>query len=1064
MMLLAFSTFQKLCSQNITIDSTFIVGTGIFSVAPIMNVKDNSTNVPHKSFYTFYDSDLTGNQKMTLSFTIQNNGDAQLNLFETNTIASAFNFTGINKDDFYVDESSYNHIIPKGGESFFDVIFTLKSPINEVKIATLTIDVIEPDIEDYEITLVFADCEATTDPEEITGTVTWPENSTTVKFSDVYVKSGATLTIKGDVGFAPEANLFIEAAELDAQGNVKTPAGKVYIDGGHITALCNYWKGVDVWGHRSLDQFTTSNQGLIKIMNGGMISSALVGIETIKHKTGGDYYSETSGGIVKINDGEIHNCTRGIHLYPYQNIHPYSYEILNNLSYFRNARFYNDYNLFPKEQLYLEEVDGITIYGCSFKNFNPLKSHPITGKSYGIKSENSSFVVDKFIDEEENIIQSRFIKHNYGIHATSSGRYLTEIIRIDSSYFDDNETGIYMGAVDKPQITRNDFLVKNKYTKFEGEETIGLYLDTYTTAFVVEENNFYSTLSISDIEAGKCNGITANNTGEDYNEIYNNSFDKLTIGITAAGTNREEISDIGLCIKCNDFVNTKSDIYVTTATNPVGNEQGIDNKQGELAPVPQPGYDYNTAHAAGNTFTKQAEGDNFIVYNYYNADPNSDNGSCEPIKYTYHGVSNPIKVMPDPTYPPSPSSHLELTPDPNVDYESKETACPSNFNGGGIEMMAMTIMLTTESEAVIAYSDTLDMFVDGGNTTALNLDVSTSLPDESLVLRQQLLEESPYLSDTVMKSAIDKENVLPNAMLRDVLVANPQSAKSPDVMLSINNRNTSMPDYMMVEIEDGASIEGGKDLLTNKLAKHKTNRDKALTKLLLHYMADTINIADSHDSIIMLLQNRQYPGPRYQLAMLYLNEGDSVNTFNTLDNIEFELELSEDEDFAHNLFVDLTEIQWQLKSDTTIADSLQIESLLNIAENSNTHAGIYARNMLVAMGEMEYQEPHYFPLILKAKPIFGYNMNKGKQRSSYLKIFPNPANDYFTIETKIDREFNEAKLVLLNLEGKGIKQIALKKKRNQIIVATEDCITGTYLLKLVVNGKMIESKKVLIVK
>jgi len=91
-------------------------------------------------------------------------------------------------------------------------------------------------------------------------------------------------------------------------------------------------------------------------------------------------------------------------------------------------------------------------------------------------------------------------------------------------------------------------------------------------------------------------------------------------------------------------------------------------------------------------------------------------------------------------------------------------------------------------------------------------------------------------------------------------------------------------------------------------------------------------------------------------------------------------------------------------------------------------------------------------------------MNKGKQRSSYLKIFPNPANDYFTIETKIDREFNEAKLVLLNLEGKGIKQIALKKKRNQIIVATEDCITGTYLLKLVVNGKMIESKKVLIVK
>jgi len=64
-----------------------------------------------------------------------------------------------------------------------------------------------------------------------------------------------------------------------------------------------------------------------------------------------------------------------------------------------------------------------------------------------------------------------------------------------------------------------------------------------------------------------------------------------------------------------------------------------------------------------------------------------------------------------------------------------------------------------------------------------------------------------------MKSAIQKENVLPNEMVRDVLVANPQSGKSEEIINQLNQRTISMPDSMMAEILDGRLQTSSKDNL-----------------------------------------------------------------------------------------------------------------------------------------------------------------------------------------------------------------------------------------------------------
>ncbi len=141
-----------------------------------------------------------------------------------------------------------------------------------------------------------------------------------------------------------------------------------------------------------------------------------------------------------------------------------------------------------------------------------------------------------------------------------------------------------------------------------------------------------------------------------------------------------------------------------------------------------------------------------------------------------------------------------------------------------------------------------------------------------------------------MKSAILKENVLPNAMIRDVLVANPQSAKSSEIIDKVDERIDPMPEEMMVL--EGRNIKGALEILEDSLALHMTSKYKSLHKLESYYKNDTLDISGSKDSLICIWSQETDPSILYKLAFLYLYNNDSSNCFSTLDLIPQQTNLS----------------------------------------------------------------------------------------------------------------------------------------------------------------------------
>jgi len=431
-------------------------------------------------------------------------------------------------------------------------------------------------------------------------------------------------------------------------------------------------------------------------------------------------------------------------------------------------------------------------------------------------------------------------------------------------------------------------------------------------------------------------------------------------------------------------------------------------------------------------------------YYYYSND--AGDYDVEPLDYTASTVQKVAKPISDWTY---------------------EDGCPSNLTtggGGGTEesRAAMNEALTNieSTETVLA------ALVDGGDTESLKTEVETSTPPETAEIYNELMTGSPYLSETVVGTAIDKEEVLPNSMVRDVMVANPHTSTSLQLLDKLDNRTNPMPAWMKAQILAGRSIQSLKTELEGQLAGYQMAKCRAMNSLVRHFGQQPENPAIT-DSLIALYQSDNTVGSRYMQAWLYLYSSQYQQGHNIMASIPANFTLAEDE------LAEYQNMQWLyamlkgLSESGNGLDSLsgaQILQLQEIDADETGFASVYARNILLAIDELEYQEPIILPNSMKSAEVEeAYHEVLNSKAPTMLEVYPNPSKDFIILAYQFDKE-TKGMIGIRDISGKPVQSIPFDGIQDQVTVTTRGWTAGVYVLSLVVNDKVIETTKFTLVK
>jgi hypothetical protein len=149
-------------------------------------------------------------------------------------------------------------------------------------------------------------------------------------------------------------------------------------------------------------------------------------------------------------------------------------------------------------------------------------------------------------------------------------------------------------------------------------------------------------------------------------------------------------------------------------------------------------------------------------------------------------------------------------------------------------------------------------------------------------------------------------------------------------------------------------------------------------------------------------------------------------------------------------------------------DSIQIQTLINMSFQDANLPGAYARDLLVMGNLIDYHEPIIDPGTLKVSKKWDRPDPSTVKNSEYLlKVYPNPAKNYFIIEYRLlmgDNDTKKASIAFVDINGKEKITLQLDRYYNQVVVPVTEFPSASYFVEFKVDGVIRRTVKVSVVK
>jgi len=852
--------------------------------------------------------------------------------------------------------------------------------------------------------------------------------------------------IAKDIVIENNGVLTIINSELSIQEQNKIvvkPGGKLVINGAKLTSNCNniMWQGIEVWGTSGMPQessFSDPNQGIIQL-NGGTIENAENAI-TLWHP--GNWYS--MGGIVDANGATFLNNRRSVEFMAYQNTDPINGITSRNISQFTNCTFkvdgdYRGVSSNPfSSHVTLWGVNGVFFTACKFFNEQSNKEYSLSNNKaiysmdagYTVRGDCPYIYAYGQSCEPDAITKSIFKGFNTAVHATASGT--SNVVKIEDAVFNENVKGVQYDGINNSWVNKSEFLVGNNSIAnysypHEGIFTIG------ATGFKIEENK----LQLSQIPVSNNYGIRVRNSNTNgaggNNQIYKNTTTGLSIAERAEGANKNTTEIYkGLQILCNRHDENINDI-TTLALSLQGYENGTEGIR----------------LFQGNSSTPTISAGNIFSHNGNDI----ENSSGSPIMY-YHtgGQTEPLDY----------TSLVFLT------VANTANNCPSYSYGYGSLPTVIKAQLssdyTSKEATYINLLYNYNSLIDGGNTNMLLYEIEMSWSQDVWDLRAKLIEDSPYLTEEVLRG-VAMNGGLPQAMLLEICLANPDGTRNQDFIKYLRDEIPNpLPQYMLDLIVANWDAKTARTLLEGSLADVSSQMAVISDLLISNSMLDSI---PNKDEARGWLIRRGNMSDYYSVAESYIENNSFTNASYYLTQIPTLFRLTEEQQAEYQNFADYTEFRQNIAdSNRNILQlvSQEIETLQQIANMNTGRSSVLAQNILCFGYQLCVD---YLPAEGEGEQLKSTKPEKTAKEvinAAYNKITvtPNPANVYVAFSWELPLLKGNAELIITDINGKSITQKTITTVRGQWIWDTRTIKKGIYLYEIKSDNERLGDGKVII--
>ena len=625
---------------------------------------------------------------------------------------------------------------------------------------------------------------------DIFSNTTWTPTSfgqsTVTVGGSIIIHDDATLTIDGEgTGLTME---FADGSKMPYQVKIIVePGGKLIVkDNVTLTSLSEcentMWQGIEVWGDYLETEQSEDFQGVVDLRNDVTVENAIIGVAAVK-RVGFTKDLTKTGGIVRIDQCTFRNNLIGVEMRPYDNGPEAG---VDNKSTISRTDFVIDDALndpevaqvstilFPwsqtrqsvprahQEFILLDGITGMKIRGNTFRldDTNPyVAAIDDEWRGYGILSWDSDFRLSSFstVLNDPNPIPNTLENLWIGVNCLPLGN-MNDVV-IDDNVFTNNHIGVSLvGSATFTRITNNHFDVSPR-VGFPIEQANVAIWSRGATGLKIEKNEIFGTTgpSLPGSNAGIYIAESADGGGSA--EIYRNDFDYLVVGT------QSDFNNSLLEVDCNDFMNTPNEDVV----NWHNTVSGTILDQGNCPTVPAPevpvANEFLGTYNGTTSFHILNEGIGF-GYNSYNIT----------------------------SYIPSVSTTLGLAPCFSATSINESEACPFRNappNFGEVE---------SSIYAGLEELNELGDVVDGANTAGLVEFIENT--EQGHLLKDELLNYTPYLSDEVVITLINKpgvDNWVVDQVLSDMQIL------STEVLLALVNSPNEFPDYLIRDMVNMSS-------------------------------------------------------------------------------------------------------------------------------------------------------------------------------------------------------------------------------------------------------------------